>query len=601
MKRILITLAFGLAAWTQTAVKAQETYSGYEVAPKGAWCWFADPRAMHYENAAKGVNASYIGYIDRHGNIKAMQYDFRQQRQQEVLVRSYFQPDDHDNPTFLALPDGRIMIFYSRHTDEKCFYYRISQKPGDITTLGKEGVIPTKDPTTYPSPFILSDDPQHIYLCWRGIKWHPTIARLTMPDDNDDVKVDWGPYQMVQSTGARPYCKYQSNGKDQIYLTYTTGHPDNEYPNFLYFNFVDIHHLQLKDISGNILSNISQGPFQVNKRESYVQKYPFTMIDNPADKRDWVWQIAYNKEKEPIVALVRISEKKDSHEFYYAKWHNKTWKKTFLGNAGGHFHDTPRLEECYSSGMAIDPANPSIVYCSLPTEGKYGKKYELVKFTMTDEGEIASTQAVTRNSKENNVRPYILPNSEKSPLRLGWMYGKYYDWIVSKQRPLGYNTAIHADFKGFAPKKLTSLRIREKAAKKDLHTFRFPASDSFTVTMTVDSIPSDGLLMTVGNVAYRYNAQTLYPEVQVNGKTYVSTNKLATSDSWTQHGRGTNGKWYDPVPLKRFTLTLSYNKGELRTAINGLIDQYIPLQGNKINSLVYYFNPQAKNKITVSK
>ena len=47
-----------------------------------------------------------------------MQYDFKKKRQDEVLIRSYFQPDDHNNPTFLVLPDERIMIFYSRHTDE---------------------------------------------------------------------------------------------------------------------------------------------------------------------------------------------------------------------------------------------------------------------------------------------------------------------------------------------------------------------------------------------------------------------------------------------------------------------------------------------------
>ena len=78
-----------------------------------------------------------------------MQYDFKNKRQDEVLIRSYFQPDDHNNPTFLVLPDERIMIFYSRHTDEPCFYYRISRIPGDITTLGEEKVIKTKDNTTY--------------------------------------------------------------------------------------------------------------------------------------------------------------------------------------------------------------------------------------------------------------------------------------------------------------------------------------------------------------------------------------------------------------------------------------------------------------------
>ena len=159
------------------------TGGGYQVAAEGAWCWFADPRALHYENKEGTINKTYIGYIDIHGNIKAMQYDFQKKEQEEVLIRSYFQPDDHNNPTFLVLPDERIMIFYSRHTDEPCFYYRVSRIPGDITTLGEEKRIETKNNTTYPSPFILSDDPEHIYLCWRGIGWHPTIAKLSLPDD----------------------------------------------------------------------------------------------------------------------------------------------------------------------------------------------------------------------------------------------------------------------------------------------------------------------------------------------------------------------------------------------------------------------------------
>lgn len=49
----------------------------YEVTSEGAWCWFADPRALHYENEKGTINKTYIGYIDIHGNIKAMQYDFK--------------------------------------------------------------------------------------------------------------------------------------------------------------------------------------------------------------------------------------------------------------------------------------------------------------------------------------------------------------------------------------------------------------------------------------------------------------------------------------------------------------------------------------------
>lgn len=595
---ILINCFCSLFALAQTVPD-----NGYEVAQEGAWCWFADPRALHYTNKNGTINMSWIGYIDIHGNIKAMQYDFRRQKQQEVLIRSYFQPDDHDNPTFLVLPDERVMIFYSRHTDEPCFYYRISRKPGDITTLGEEKVIPLKDNTTYPSPFILSDDPTHIYLCWRGINWHPTIARLTMPDKQDSLKVDWGPYQMVQSTGARPYCKYQSNGKDKIYLTYTTGHPDNEYPNFLYFNFVNIHNLQLNDINGNVLSTISQGPFQVSKRENYVQKYPFTVIDSTANKRDWVWQIAYNKTKEPVVAMVSINKDKSSHDFYYVKWHNKAWKKTFLGNAGGHFHQTPDIELCYSSGMAIDPANPNIIYGSFPVDGKHGKVYEIFKFTMDKEGNIIKKEAITKDSYENNVRPYILPSSEGSPLRLAWMRGKYYDWIVSKKRPLAYNTSIYCDFKGF-PSELNLkgkvVQAKQSVTHNGMNVYTFPAMDNFTLTADIDSIPDnyEGLLLTVGNVSYSVQKSTLKPVVGIDEKTIVSTNKLATADSWTQHSRGTNGDWYKPAALTHFHLTVSYNNGILRTYINGLLDQTIETNRLKVNN-AYLKNPFGKNKLTI--
>ena len=240
MKRFFFAFLTALTAWTSIA--AQEVYSGTVVADEGAWCWFADPRALHYENEGGTINATYIGYIDVHGNVKATQYDWVKGRKTDVLIRSYFQPDDHNNPTFVVLPDERVMIFYTRHTDEACIWYRISQKPGDITALGEEKRLATANNTTYPSPFILSDDPNHIYLCWRGINWHPTIARLTMPDASDNCSFDFGPKQIVQSTGARPYAKYQSNGKDKIYLSYTTGHPDNEMPDWLYFNVIDINH-----------------------------------------------------------------------------------------------------------------------------------------------------------------------------------------------------------------------------------------------------------------------------------------------------------------------------------------------------------------------
>ncbi len=600
MRKIFASLCILSVLFMYSATaKAADGKQGNMVTEEGAWCWFADPRALHYENKTGTINSSYIGYIDVHGNIKATQYNFLTGKRSEVLIRSYFQPDDHDNPTFLVLPDERVMIFYSRHTDEACFYYRISRNPGDISSLGAEKKIVTANNTTYPSPFILADDPDHIYLCWRGINWHPTIAKLSIPDENDNTSVSWGPYQIVQSTGARPYAKYYSNGKDKIYLTYTTGHPDNENPNWIYFNYINVNTLKLEDVKGNVLSTIANGPFQVKKDAAYGTNYPSTVVEN-SSYRNWVWQVAADKEGKPAIAMVRINDGKTSHDYYYAKWTGTEWKKTFLANGGGHFHQTSGLEMCYSGGMTLDPEKPNEVYASVPVTGTSGKVYEIMKYVVDESTWQVTSTAITQNSTKNNSRPYMLPGSANSPLRLSWMHGDYYDWIVSSTRPKGYPTAIYSDFNVFTE----AVALDEGLVKSELFngevegtaktskgtlvvepttfaTLKVEKTPSFTITLSpyINAESYGGIILQfAGALSYRLDPTTQVPFVTVGSSTRVSTNLLATADCWQTAARGTGGQWYTPQKHKFFNLTLTYAEGVLTTYVNGLIDQVITFQ-----------------------
>ena len=586
------------------AANAQK-FEGNLVAKEGAWCWFADPRALHYENASGTINSTYISYIDSHGAIKATQHNFLTGINNEVLIRSYFQPDDHDVPSFLILPDERVMMFYSRHTDEACFYYRISKKPGDITSLGAEYKIVTAANTTYPSPFILKDDPTHIYLCWRGINWHPTIAKLSMPDANDQVAFTWGPYQMVQSTGARPYAKYCSNGKDKIYVTYTTGHPDNEYPNYVYYNYVDVNSLQLKDITGTTLSTIADGPHNVNKT-TYQSSYPNAVVDAPTTWRDWVWQTALDTDGKPVIAMVQISNDKLVHNYYYAKWTGSAWRKTFLAYGGGKFHQTAGLELCYSGGLAIDDSNPSVVYCSVPKAGTSGTVYEIVKYTIGADGTKTDSSFVTTNSALNNSRPFVVANSGNSPLKLTWMHGNYYDWIVSSTNPKGYPTDIHSEWALPAePVNLgNGLVLKETFDGAVNGTAKTAGGVLFTTTTTSATLSAGtaptfsislspylyenayyGELLKMGNLTYGLDATSQKPYVSIGTGNHPSSNLLGTADCWQTTARGTGGQWYTPTKLKYFNLTLTYADGVLRVYRNGLIDQVVEVQGLTLSDI----------------
>ncbi len=594
-------LAISLFAWT-AAAEAQSTasYSGNVIADEGAWCWFADPRATHYKNSDGSINSAYIGYIDVHGAIKSSQISFTSDGnvvKKDVLVRSRFQPDDHNNPTFLVLPDERVVIFYARHTDDPRFYYRISKKKGDITELGEEHEIKVANNTTYPSPFILSDDPEHIYLCWRGINWHPTIAKLSLPDENDNISIEWGPYQMVQSTGARPYAKYQSNGKDKIYVAYTTGHPDNEYPNWLYFNVINLNaekdadgtvktNIQLADLNGKTLSTIQDGVFKVSKTGDYKTAYPGTIIDSPSNYRDWVWQIVLDEKENPVVAMVKISNDKNSHEYYYARWNGKSWKLTDLANGGGRFHSS-NTEYCYSGGMSLDPDNVNDVYLSIPTENTItgSKVYEIWKYTVDEDGSVSTKKQITYNSTKNNVRPFILPGSADSDLRLCWMNGDYYYWLVRTGYPLGYPTAIHADF-DFPTEEFPTLApdVSEVWNRtmdvSDTRTMKLSSNEnrSFTyvITWSIDHDNYGGVLLQIGNMEYGVDAASLKPYVKIGDTTYSSQSILGTSDAWATESSGTDGKWY-LTKLGTFTSAFTYDN-ESRTLTvyrNGWIDQCI--------------------------
>ena len=580
MKKTLILLTTLIAL--TTIAKAQQSYSGHQISEEGAWCWFADPRAIHYTNADGSINASYIGYIDVHGNVKAMQIDHNTGRRTEVLVRSYFQPDDHNNPTFLVLPDERVLIIYSRHTDEPAFYYRVSKRPGDISVLGEEKCIVTNHNTTYPSPFLMSDDPEHFYLCWRGLGWHPTIARLTLPDEEDNVQIAWGPYQMVQSTGARPYAKYYSNGKDKLYMTYTTGHPDNEWPNWLYFNVINLNAEKqtdgtvtvsptLEDIKGNHLSVIADGKFRVNKSAEYKQTYPYTLVDAPTNSRAWVWQIACDTEGLPAIAMVRIDRSKNQHQYYYAKWTGEAWRLTDLADGGGRFHPS-NTEYCYSGGEALDPANPNVIYLSIPTKGRTGKSiHEIWRYTLNNQGQVVMKEQVTRNSEKNNVRPFVLPGSEGSPLRLMWMHGDYAYWIVKKGYPTGFPTAIHAHL----PKGRIPCQEVSKATK-----------GAFTIDVSMQ-LPADhyhGALLTTQSFSYGLDKESVKPYVEMGGNRYYSTNQLYTSDNWATNCTGTHGdNW--PTPHATLRITFTYDGNHLTVYRNGLIDQVIEVRKLKASQV----------------
>lgn len=457
---------------------------------EGAWCWFADPRAITYKGR------TFIGCIDVHGNIKAIM--LYEGKRTEVLVRSNFQPDDHDNPTFLVLPDERIMIIYSRHTDEACFYYRISKNKCDITDLGEEKQLFTNHNTTYPSLFLMEEDKEHMYLCYRGVNWHPTCAKLTLPDENDNVEFVTEPFQIVnstvQGTGCRPYAKYVSDGKSKIHMVYSSTHPDNLTPVCIYYSCLDITNFNLYDIEGNLLKEkVNDEPFTVKGNETDEK---FVIDPYYKSQRGWVWDVALFDNR-VSAAIVNISDDKLTQRYYYTYYNENKWEKIFIGNAH-KFHKSD-IEFCYGGGMSLDKDCEGVVYVSIPM----GTAFEIVKYTV-NEGKV-SREFITTYSELNNIRPYKI---KQGPLV--WMNGDYYYWIVNASFPQGFPTQVVID--------------------SDAGENRFQQG----IKVTCDD-KQEGVIYSDSDVELKVEGMT------VTFCSKVSSNPLSTSDWNREHNATTDG------------------------------------------------------------
>ncbi len=409
------------------------------LAASGGWNWCLDPRAVRDIDKEAGSDKTYVAYIDNVGNIKATQYDNVTNTYKQVYVRKGFPVDDHSNPAVFVLPDHRVMIIYSAHTAEECFYYRVSTMPNDISSFGEEKTVSTEgfDTVTYPTPYYMSDAPDSFFLFWRGISWQPTMAKFSLPDENDDITFEIGPIMTVDArlseseTNKRPYAKYASNGKDKIYFSYTYAHPDTASPNTLYCSYIDINDMTLHDVTGNLLANISEAPFKVTNTEDAASAL---VVDRTGDVRDWNWETELDENGNPVVLFVGISADSKSHLYYHSRWSGEKWLTTYIDDGGKWFHDnTKGAEKCYSGGLCLDHSNTNTVFASIPVEGIYGEYYEIYKYVLDGSGGVISKTPVTRNSSENNFRPYVVMNAAPDdPVYLVWLSGEYYYWSNKK-------------------------------------------------------------------------------------------------------------------------------------------------------------------------
>lgn len=383
----------------------------------GAWCWFSDPRAVYVDGVIFG------GHVDKEGSIWSFSYNPVSREHQSFKLFEKLDYDDHANPSFLTLPDNRLVAFFSAHggTKNTPIYYRITKKPADISEWEDARTISPKIEgpmgTCYTNPAQLSAENNRVYVLIRGANFKPVMLF------SDDLE-KWSEGQTLirdpkGSNYVRPYLKAANNGKDKIFLAFTDGHPRSEPTNSIYFMMYK--EGQLMGADGRVIGKLSEGAVLPSDCDKVYDA-------QKTHEKAWIWDVAFDKEENPVIVYARFSDVMTEHSYWYARWDGKKWDNKKITNAGRWFqqNEYPREaseRECnYSGGVYLDHENPNIVYTSRPIKDVF----EIEKWETADAGKTWTTTPVTASSEKDNVRPYVVRGNNNGQPNVLWMYNYNY-------------------------------------------------------------------------------------------------------------------------------------------------------------------------------
>jgi hypothetical protein len=386
----------------------------------GAWCWFGDPRAIYHEGTYR---KTYTGWVDHEGSVWAGCFDHDSRQTTSHKVHPKLLADDHNNPTLHILPDGRLLLFYAAHQKNSPLYMVRSKLPENITEWDPAAVISpndlkldrmNRDWYSYPMVESLAEENGRIFLFYRGLNRKHSVS---VSADSGRTWSKGRPLFPPDSVkpGTRPYLKVASNGKDRIHLFFTDDHPG--------FRMTAIYYVCYRDgmffkADGTVVREFEDLPMNPAEADLVYDAAP-------DGKPAWLWDVA-DVDGSPVLAYIRFDTDSD-HICCYARWNGNSWESHDLVNSGGWFHQTPdneeKMQRYYSGGMAIDHEDPSVVYISMKINGIF----EIERRETPDNGKTWKSEAITRDSRNDNVRPFAVRNAGPgNPVQVMWMTNEIY-------------------------------------------------------------------------------------------------------------------------------------------------------------------------------
>jgi len=400
--------------------------TGQRLVSNSCWSWFSEPRALHYSGAH---DRTYFGYVTNAGAIMVGQYDHGANTLKTFTLGT-FEPDDHNCPAIQVLNDGRLIIFYSRHSADNVLRYRISSSPEDIGTLGVERTLTTNGATTYAQ--IVYNDPVIVIFHRVQVGNSATQQRWSCQISKDNGAT-WGTEIPVFDYGSSEQLYIKTSWRSSVAGNNAadiilSGHPDmgsRHDVRYCYLRIGSASDITIRKPGAITLLDLNAPTGPISADKTAVVYDPSTNNGVKA----WIWDV-YATSASYIYCVYATFPSDTDHRYNYARYNPTTQQfdiKSEICAAGGYIGDGSQLH--YSGGVSIAKRAgvQDVIHTSqYSTESN---KFEIVDFSSSDGGHAWTAVPRTNNSSVDNIRPVTVVNG-RLDFSMYWAAGTYINYVT---------------------------------------------------------------------------------------------------------------------------------------------------------------------------